>query len=257
MLTVPSQVVTFIDRAFPQLRAKQTVKLGERRQVAGLLALLDSIRAEHLGGPDPDQQYEWTLAVAAIRDALTQWSQSATGALTRMGEVGSGHPILALRDIMASCPDEAPTVTPTSLGFLADAQLQETLALDISTARSALGNGEYKAASVMAGSVIEALLLWAVAKKPPDVIGAAAAACRGRGERVDGDTPERWGLGALLCVAAELKLIKDETRRALDGAKDFRNLIHPGKAQRTGQKPTLATATLAVGAMTLLIEELS
>ena len=109
----------------------------------------------------------------------------------------------------------------------------------------------------MAGSVIEALLLWAITNKTTSELVAAADACRDRKERVDGNTPERWTLAELLFVASDLKVITEAIRKALDIAKDFRNLIHPGKAQRTGQRPTLGTATLAVGAMQRLIEELS
>jgi hypothetical protein len=48
--------------------------------------------------------------------------------------------------------------------FLNDPDLAEALRADIATASSALRNGEWKAATVLSGSVIEALLLWALQK---------------------------------------------------------------------------------------------
>ena len=44
--------------------------------------------------------------------------------------------------------------------------------------------------------------------------------------------------------------------RSICLAQDFGNLIHPGRAERTQQKSTRGTATLAVGAAQQLIEHL-
>jgi len=257
--------MTFIKRAFPELGGSDPTGLWlpykSRPRVASALAMIDLLGLEHLANLSPDDQYRWTIAVTLIRDAIEQWSSGHPGAsghnLGGIEELDKQQPLLVVCDILATCPDDASTVSPATLVFLGDPALQQTLALDIGTARSALANGEYKAASVMAGSVMEALLLWVITtRKTAAEATAAAVACRGRGERVDGNIPEGWGLAALVCVARELGLITDATRNALDIARDFRNLIHPGRAQRTGQRPTLGTATLAVGAMQRLVEEL-
>lgn len=264
MRIVPSQVVTFINRAFPEFGGSDPTRLWlpakSRPRVASALAMIESLRPEHLANLSPEQWYRWTIAVTLIRDAIELWSSypASGNNLGGIEELDKRQPLLVVCDIVATCPDDAPTVSHATLAFLADPALQATLALDISTARSALANGEYKAASVMAGSVMEALLLWATTtRKMPAEVAAAAVVCRGRGVRIDGNAPEGWSLAALICVARELDLITDATRNALDGARDFRNLIHPGRAQRTGQRPTLGTATLAVGAMQRLVEELA
>jgi hypothetical protein len=72
-----------------------------------------------------------------------------------------------IRDVLQQCPDEAVRPGTNELSFITDQALRETLRTDISTMNSALSNGEYKAATVLGGSVIEALLLWGLSKKTP------------------------------------------------------------------------------------------
>jgi hypothetical protein len=50
--------------------------------------------------------------------------------------------------------------TTSELKFITDPALRESLQIDISTANSAFSNGEWKASTVLAGSTLEALLLW-------------------------------------------------------------------------------------------------
>ena len=71
--------------------------------------------------------------------------------------------------------------TTTELVFIPDAGLREGLRLDISTANQALANGEWKAATVLAGSVVEALLLWAVDQQLPAAITQAITTGRDNG----------------------------------------------------------------------------
>ena len=67
-----------------------------------------------------------------------------------------------MRDALTKLPDEAPSLSVQPLEFLDDAELEISVRQDVSTSYSAFANAEYKAASVLAGSVIEALLLWAL-----------------------------------------------------------------------------------------------
>ncbi len=80
---------------------------------------------------------------------------------------------------MAACVDDAATVATTPLSFIADAALRESIRLDMSGAHRDLGQDEWKGATVLAGSAIEALLLWALQErernKPGDVPAAVAA----------------------------------------------------------------------------------
>jgi hypothetical protein len=111
----------------------------------------------------------------------------------------------------------------------------------MSTATSALHNGEYKAATVLAGAVAEALLLWAVmnALNPPS------------------GNPEEWSLGKLIDEAKARSLITDSTFKQAKLAQNFRNLIHPGRAQRTKETCNRATALTAIAAVEHIVNDLT
>jgi len=112
----------------------------------------------------------------------------------------------------------------------------------------ALSNGEWKAATVLAGSVIEALLLWALEQRPPADISAgiaAAMSARALTREPDNDL-ERWDLHEYTEVAANLGIIKNDSAAQTRLARRFRNFIHPGLAQRVAQKCDRATALSAV-----------
>jgi hypothetical protein len=64
-----------------------------------------------------------------------------------------------IRRALAACPDESPAPETRELAFIEDTELRDGLRLDISAINRALSNSEWKAATVLAGSVVEALLL--------------------------------------------------------------------------------------------------
>jgi hypothetical protein len=68
--------------------------------------------------------------------------------------------ITGIRRALVACPDEYPPPVHAELTFIADADLREDLRLDIGAAERSLTAGEWKAASVLAGAVIETLLRW-------------------------------------------------------------------------------------------------
>jgi hypothetical protein len=120
--------------------------------------------------------------------------------------------------------------------------------MDLSTATSALHNSEWKASTVLAGAVVEALLLWAIQREPNGFVAIELAPKK---------PIERWDLAELITVAHELNLIDAATRKQADLARDFRNLIHPGRAQRTGPACDRGTALTALAAVELVVRDLS
>jgi hypothetical protein len=95
-------------------------------------------------------------------------------------------------------------------------------------------NGEWKAATVLGGSLIEALLLWAVARGDLEARKAAVARAAERVpfKQPDPEKPESWDLIHYIEVARELGEISESTASEARLAKDFRNLIHPGCSDR-------------------------
>jgi hypothetical protein len=83
------------------------------------------------------------------------------------------NPITLTRQALAVCPDEFPAAGTVELGFVPDTALRESLRRDVSAVNIALANGEWKEATVIGGSVIEALLLWTFQSKSGEVISRA------------------------------------------------------------------------------------
>jgi hypothetical protein len=67
---------------------------------------------------------------------------------------------------------------------------------------------------------------------------------------------EEWYLGDYARVAHELGLIGASAKTAVDQAHAFRNLIHPGRAQRLRTACNRSTAHLGLGALYSVIEDL-
>jgi hypothetical protein len=78
-------------------------------------------------------------------------------------------PVAIVREMLSRCPDASPSPATNELAFISDVALRESIRLDVSTASSALHNGEWKAATVLAGSAVEALLLWVIQANSPQL----------------------------------------------------------------------------------------
>jgi hypothetical protein len=68
---------------------------------------------------------------------------------------------------------------------------------------------------------------------------------------------ERWDLHDYIEVAAELAVINPDTATQSRLAKDYRNLIHPGRTLRLGQKCDRATALSAVAGVEYVVRDLT
>jgi hypothetical protein len=123
----------------------------------------------------------------------------------------------------------------------------------------ALANGEWKAATVLGGSTIEALLLWDLTNRHTAQVPVAVAALVANKAFPKNfpTNPEDWVLHHYIEVAANIGIIMQGTVKEARLAKDFRNLIHPGRAQRLGQKCDRGTALASVAALEHVVRDLS
>jgi hypothetical protein len=202
---VPSQVVELIDKLFPEA-ARQTegnvfaLDISHSPRLAAIMHLVEKIPDQLItvsGAP----YSELVSSIAAIRTHIEIWqSQGRTMRLLRVDGLRDLNPVTLIRQALAACPDEFPAPGTSELTFIPDGALRESLRRDISAANQALANGGWKAATVLAGSVIEALLLWALQQHNSASVSAAVFKL---GLRVDSDI-EKWGLHAYIEVAAEL-----------------------------------------------------
>jgi hypothetical protein len=217
--------------------------------------MLDRI-PEELLPPDATRYGELIAATETLRAAIRMWQSGTTHVINDI--TGGYSPIFFVRRALEGLPDSVPAPDTDELAFLADQRLIDTLRDDISNATGALRNGEWKAATVMAGSVIEALLLWSITQhEPVDREQAMAKAVAQNLMKTRRDSPDRWHLADYIEVAGELNCIADGTRIEARRTRDYRNLIHPGRAQRTGEQCDLGTAHVAFGAMNNVIRDLT
>jgi hypothetical protein len=246
---VPSQVCDYITRVFPNEDSRR-VHSGNAHMLAVLLNLIDAIPDE-LIQLDIAEFSEFRVSVASIRHQVEMWKTNPSPSLMGLPGVGKiDNPITSVDRCLKQCPDETPSPAAQELLFITDPSLRDSLRIDISATNRALHNGEWKAATVLAGSVIEALLLWALLQQSPAAVTGAASMLKLK------DAPLDWHLPQYIRVAEHLKIIESATVTAASLAKDFRNLIHPGRAQRTGQTCNRGTAMSAVAALELVVEDL-
>jgi len=180
----------------------------------------------------------------AIRNAVAFWQHSRAGQIG-LQDFRGRHPLILIRDALEKCPDQAPAAATSELVFISDDGLRGSIRLDVSSATTALHNGEWKAATVLAGAAAEALLLWAISQSS----GLANVA-------TPKGSPEEWSLGDYIKIGESLGLIKAATVQQATLAKDFRNLIHPGRSQRIGENCDKATALTALAAVELIARDL-
>jgi hypothetical protein len=256
---MPSQVVHTIDELFSHAvdnRPSASLFPSHSSKLSAILNLIEDVPQELLVLPSADYA-DLVLARSTIEDHFEYWRRGNPG---QMAYVKGFDAVTILRRVLAKCPDEYPPAATTELSFVKDAALRESIRRDLGAANRALQNAEWKAATVLAGAAIEALLLWRLQEPSPGIPAAEAAALTlassNKMKKPDKDMV-RWDLDQFIKVAENLQLLKPDTSNAAQLAKNFRNLIHPGRAFRLAQSCDRATALSAVGALEHVIRDLT
>jgi hypothetical protein len=257
---VPSQVVSFIDNIFPQdVEMMKMYAIGDAN-LAAVLDLVEKIPDELL---TMDQEAYGSLirAKATIRNILSTWTSNLNAGHKPLDYSfhRSTNPLAHIHDALAKCPDESPAPGTSELNFITDTDFRASLRNDIGAVHRALANGEWKAATVLAGSAAEALLLWALKQRPSAEIANAITTLKSSGGLTANPESnlDRWNLYEFIQVAENLGVIKPNTAKQTRLAKDFRNFIHPGVAQRLGEKCDRATALSAVAGVEHVVRDLT
>lgn len=265
---VPSQIVEVIHQLYPftaiEAAGGQKIHFAatESSKLAGIVDLIERT-PEELIVLNPKEYAHFVACVGAMRNALEVWRARGAGhELGPLSGLPDLHPLTIVRRALAKCPDDAPSPQTAELAFMRDADLRNNLRIDLSAAHRAYSNGDWKGATVLGGAVIEALLLWAVQEAErarPGVIRTAVDNLRRTGTLTGppGYDPEKYALHELIEVGYALNRIKPETSEQCRLSKDFRNLIHPGKAVRTGMNCNRATALSALAGAEHVVRDLS
>lgn len=259
---VPSQVVELIKGIGGQEVRNGVVLLNN----VGAPALSSTIRLvgqipDELLTMDGESYASFLRALEQIRDVLDTWRANRTAG-NHLDQITFGEyqsPLSVIRETLSKCPDESPEPSSAELGFISDTDLRLSLRNDLGSIDRALSSGEWKASTILAGSVVEALLLDALLRCPLKEVTDAAndLATSGILEKKPGSNLERWNLHEYTEVAARLSIIKDDATSQTRLAKEFRNLIHPGRTQRLGKRCDRATALSAVAAVQHVIRDLT
>jgi hypothetical protein len=226
-------------------------------EVASILQLFSEI-PPHLIVLNNAKYAELQYGVAAASSVLEIWkTRGEAWALGSSPRFRHLNPIKLIYDALKLCPDESPAPGTTTLAFIIDKDLRDSLRLDLSSVNADLANGEWKGATILGGSLCESLLLWKLQQQAQQNITNGVTALVQA--KTLGSQPaanlEQWNLHQYVEVAVHLNLIKDPTAKQVRLAKDFRNLIHPGKAIRLGQKCDRGTALAVVAAVELIIRD--
>jgi len=150
---------------------------------------------------------------------------------------------------VADPPSERP-----DFSFITDSDLRSIIQRDYEEIDKCLGVAACKAATVMCGSVMEALLLdrllgdEAKARK-------CAEALRSKIGKVNKDL-RRWNLNQMIEVAVGLGIVPDLSARMADALREYRNLIHPAVEIRKQMPPGREEGSLARSALDLIIKNL-
>jgi len=259
---VPSQVVQYIKEIRAQELPNGLMRMSSigAAPLSTLLRLTEGIPDELLT-LDGDEYGSFATAQEQIREMLKTWRDNRTANQNLFGfdVQKASNPLYTIRDLLVSCQDESPSPSASELKFISDPDLRSVLRNDMGAINRALANGEWKATTVLAGSVIEALLLWKLQlERPARIAAAATALTAAKTFRKDpGPDLQKWVLHEYTEVADALRLVAPDTIQPVRLAREFRNLIHPGKAQRVGQKCDRATALSAVAGVEHVIRDLT
>jgi hypothetical protein len=157
-------------------------------------------------------------------------------------------PVYLVREALSKCPDQCPSPQTTALAFIKDRALGDNIRLDISSATDALHRNDFKGATVLAGSAMEALLLWKIQDERITATGMRKNAK---------PSPEDWTLEDYITAAEQKKWIKTDTVAQSRLAQNFRNFIHPGRTIRLIQACNRGTAFGALAAVHLIVADLT
>jgi hypothetical protein len=260
---MPTQAVATIGCLFPGMsrhnNPQPTYSSGNANVLRGIINLVKEIPPEMIVLPE-DVYADLILATSAIENQLEIWiSRGDFGVLQPVKGV---DPVLLICEALNQCPDEYPPPPATSeLTFITDIPLRDSIRRDIGATDRLLSTFEWKAATVLAGAAIEALLHWRLDQPPPttaDISGSVKTLlAQGTFNKKPPSDRDNWTLHHFIEVSGHLKVIGGNTIIEAKLAKDFRNLIHPGKAARTGETCDRGTALSARAALDHVVRDLS
>jgi hypothetical protein len=126
-----------------------------------------------------------------------------------------------------------------SFDFITDEDFRRSLENDFKEMNFCIQAGAYKAAIVVAGSIIEAVLI--------DYVIAENIIARDEALKLD--------LGKVLSLCKDKKIISEKTSDLSSAVKGYRNLIHPGRTIRLNESISKETTEVAKALVEIVVGE--
>jgi hypothetical protein len=237
---LPSQIVSAIDGMFGANRTEidgGAITNVYRAEVHALLNLLDEVPRELIDLASADY-LELSRCRAVLATSLALWN---VGDARPARDVRGKDAVERVRRLIQQCHDELSPPEP-ELPFVVDADIRLGIEDRIRAAWTDFDAREWMGATVFAGAALEALLLWAL-------------------KRATLSNTPKWPLDQLhladlISLVVTNGVIDPQTEQQATLAKDARNLVHPGRALRSGEVCNNATALAALAAVYRLIDQL-
>ena len=129
------------------------------------------------------------------------------------------------------------------LDFIADDSFRESVRNDYGEMEAAKTAGAWKCVVVMAGSIIEAILV--------DHLITTGTGGKSEGQLL------KMELGAVIDTCRTANVLSKRIEQLSTVVKDYRNLIHAGRGKRLGETADEATAAIATSLLQLVVNEVS
>ncbi len=132
----------------------------------------------------------------------------------------------------------------TSFDFITSKDFRESLEADYNEMRSCVEAQAWKSVQVLAGSIVEALLIdYLSSTKNPD--------------RKNNKDPLKLDLAEAIAICREEKVLSERAADLCSVVKSYRNLIHPGRMLRLNeQAPNIGSATVAQALIDMITDDL-
>ena len=260
--TFPSQITTFLRTTLGnydvfgkgpiQDSALAQEKIGA---LVAFIDLYDNLSEEII--PIEDASFaELVMSIGEARFGIEQYRNGGK-AETSLASVGPA--IVRAWKVIEKLPDELPSASQ-DLTFIVDSEIREMIGLDLSAISVAIQSGEWKGATVLAGSCAECALLYGIRSKDSKLPGSLQSAMNNinwskRPNPTDLED-RSWDLFSYTAVSSNMKIIIDTTKFELGALREYRNLIHPGKSLRSKMKYDRGTAYVSMGALLHVIRDL-
>lgn len=156
---------------------------------------------------------------------------------------------LSIVKAQLSTASTTPVLVSKDFGFIQSTALRAILSRDYEEIQKSMISSSYKAAIILSGGSIEALLL--------DLLHKDDQAARASSKAPSESNLDKWHLNELIEVAVDTAKVGGEIAKLSHSVREYRNLIHPGVEVRGDLKVEPEEAKIAVEVLNILIRELS